>query len=205
MTLKPFKGFKSLETHHCVTGSMRHVYVFHDHDVSEDMLLGLGAGLGFIYWHTKGMAPMFGGRANVGRPGEEGLEVTSGRRTGVHVEKHYTGSARKAEKTLLELLGAGEPAMILVDMGFLPYFDQLPEDFHFGGHMVVVGGFDPVTRGTLVADRDGPWHSVSWEDLAQARGSKFKPFPPMNTWFTFDFGGNPLSERLAGKNSNRGE
>ena len=32
MTIKPFDGFRSLETHHCVTGSMRHVYVFNDHD-----------------------------------------------------------------------------------------------------------------------------------------------------------------------------
>jgi hypothetical protein len=47
MTLKPLPGFKSLETHHCVTGSMRHVYVYNDHDISEGMLLGLGAGVSF--------------------------------------------------------------------------------------------------------------------------------------------------------------
>jgi hypothetical protein len=132
------------------------------------------------------MAPMLGGRGNVGRPGEEGLEIISGRRTGVRVEKHYTGSARKAEKSLLAMLEAGEPVMIVVDMGFLPYFD-LPEDYHFGGHVVALGGFDPETREVLVADRDQPLHPVAWEELAKARGSKFKPFPPRNTWFTFDF------------------
>jgi len=41
----------------------------------------------------------------------------------------------------------------------------------------------------LLADRDGPLHPVSLEDLARARGSKFKPFPPQHTWFTFDFSG----------------
>ena len=30
--------------------------------------------MGFIYWHMKGMPPFLGGRANTGRPGEEGLE-----------------------------------------------------------------------------------------------------------------------------------
>ena len=186
MMLKPLPGFKSLTTHHCVTGSMRHIYEFHDDPISEDLLLGLGAGVGFVYWHMKGTPPFYGGRANVGRPGEEGLEKTAGRRTGVRVESFHTSSARKAEKTLLEMLAAGEPVMIHVDMGFLPYFD-FPEEYHFGGHVVVVAGYDPETRQVLIADRDEELHPVSLEDLAQARGSKFKPFPPRHTWYTFDF------------------
>ena len=48
---KALPGFRSFPTHHCVTGSMLHVYRFHHHEVSEDMLLGLGAGIGFFYWH----------------------------------------------------------------------------------------------------------------------------------------------------------
>jgi len=188
MTLKPLPGFKSLTTHHCVTGSMRHVYEFHDHPLSEDLLLGLGAGVGFVYWHTKGTLPFYGGRANVGRPGEEGLVKTAGRRTGVRVESFQTGSARKAEKALLDMLAAGEPVMIHVDMGFLPYFD-FPEEYHFGRHVVVVAGYDPETGQVLIADRDGELHSVSLEDLEKARGSKFKPFPPRHTWYTFDFSG----------------
>ena len=198
MTLTPFNGFQSLETHHCVTGSMLHIYDFHRHLISEDMLLGLGAGLGFIYWHMKGMSPMFGGRGNVGRPGEEGLEVTAGRRTGVRVGKHYTGSAKKAEKTLLEMLEAGQPVMMNVDMGFLPYFTDLPEDFHFGGHVIAIGGYDAETRQVLVADRDEPLHPVSLDDIAKARGSTFKPFPPRHMWFTFDFSGKrqPYPEEI---------
>jgi hypothetical protein len=187
MSLRPFEGFESLETHHCVTGSMLHVYNFHNHEISEDMLLGIGSGVSFIYWHMKGMEPMFGGRGNVGRPGEDGLEITAGRRTGVGIEKHATSSARKAEKALLEMLEAGEPVMMNVDMGFLPYFDQLPDDFHFGGHAIVIGGYDPSSREVLVADRDAALHPVSLHDVAKARGSKFKPFPPRHLWFTFDF------------------
>ena len=70
MALKPFEGFKSLETHHCITGSMRHVFEFHDHPISEEMLLGLGAGVGFFYWHMKGQSPMYLGRANAALPTE---------------------------------------------------------------------------------------------------------------------------------------
>jgi hypothetical protein len=188
MTLKPMPGFKSLTTHHCFTGSMRHIYEFHNYPISEDLLLGLGAGVGFIYWHVKGTSPFYGGRINVGRPGEEGLAKTAGRRTGVRVESFQTSSARKAEKALLDMLEAGEPVMVHVDMGFLPYFD-FGHEFHFGRHIVVVVGYEPETGQVLIADRDEELYPVSLEDLAQARGSKFKPLPPRHTWYTFDFSG----------------
>jgi hypothetical protein len=186
MALEPLAGFKSLATHHCVTGSMRHVYIYNDHPVSEDMLLGIGSGVGFIYWHMKGASPLCGGRANVSRPGEEGLEKTAGRRTGVVIESHTTSSARKAERTLLETLDAGQPAMIQCDMGFLPYFDFGDTDYHFGWHIVVACGYDPEIRQVLIADRDG-LHPVSMDDLEKARGSTHKPFPPRHKWYTFDF------------------
>ena len=170
---------------------MRHIYEFHRYPVSEDLLLGLGSGVGFVYWHMKGTMPFYGGRANVGRPGEEGLEKTAGRRTGVIIESFQTGSASKAEKSMLDMLTAGKPVMIHADMGFLPYFD-FPTEYHFGGHVVVVVGYDPETRRVLVADRNEELHLVSLEELARARGSKFKPFPPRNTWYTFDFGNKRL-------------
>ncbi len=187
MTLKPLEGFKSLETHHCITGSVRHVYVYNDHPISEEMLLGLGAGVGFVYWHQKGQPPIIGGRGNFERPGVEGLEKTTGRRTGVVVESYTTSSARKAERTLLEMLEAGQPVMIHCDMGFLPYFDFGDTEYHFGGHAVVVCGYDPSTRQVLIADRDGELHPVSMDDLEKARGSTYKPFPPRHKWYTFDF------------------
>lgn len=186
MTVEPMDGFRSLITHHCVTGSMLHIYEFHDHHLSEDMLLGIGAGLGYFYWQQKGMPPMILGRGNVHRPGVEGLEITSGRRTGVKVERFHTSSRRKAENSFLKSMQGGEPLMIHVDMGFLPFFD-LPEDYHFGQHVVVVCGYDPDSQQALIADRDEPLHPISLEDLAMARGSTFKPFPPQNTWYEFDF------------------
>lgn len=185
MTLKPLAGFQHFPTHHCVTGSMRHVYVFNDHPVSEEMLLGLGVGVGFIYWHIKSTPPFIGGRANA--RGE--FEPLACRRTGVEIEAHTTSSARKAGKALLEMLDAGQPVMIQLDMGFLPYFDFGDSDYHFGGHVVVVAGYDAESRQVLIADREPELHPVSMDDLARARGSMHKPFPPGNKWYTFDFGG----------------
>jgi hypothetical protein len=184
--LKPLRDFQPFETHHCITGSMRHIYEFHRYAISEDLLLGLGAGVGFVYWHMKGTMPFLGGRANVGRPGEEGLEKTAGKRTGVRVERFQTESGRKAEKAMLELLLAGEPVMVYVDMGFLPYL-HFPKKYHFGGHAVVVAGCGTEVQGVLVADRDGELHRLLVKELMRARSSKFKPFPPRNTWYSFDF------------------
>jgi hypothetical protein len=187
MTLKLLAGFKSLTTHHCVTGSMRHVYVYNNHPISEEMLLGLGGGVGFVYWHMKGTAPFIGGRGK-GRPGQS-FEACAGERTGVVIEEHTTTSVRKAEQSLLALLDAGQPVMLQVDMGFLPYFDFGGSEYHFGAHMVVVCGYDAETRQVLVADRDKELHPVSMDDLEKARGSTYKPFPPKHKWYTFDFSG----------------
>ena len=184
--LQPFPGFETHPTNHCVTGSLKHVYDHHGYPISEDLLLGLGHGIGFVYFHIKGTDPFFGGRANMERPNEEGLEKTIGRRTGVVVESHTTSSARKAQTELRSMLIDEEPALVYLDMGFLPYFD-FPEEYHFGGHTVVVAGHDPETDDVLVADRDPALHTVGWDALEQARGSTFKPFPPKHRWYTFDF------------------
>lgn len=183
MALEPLPGFQHFTTHHCVTGSMQHVYVYNEHDISEEMLLGLGAGVSFSYWHFKGQAPFIGGRGGFKPP----MEELTGQRTGVKIEMHTTTSVRKAHMTLLQMLEAGQPVMIQCDMGFLPYFDFGGQEYHFGGHVVVVCGYDPATNQVLVADRDEELHPVAMEDLAKARGSTYKPFPPKNLWYTFDF------------------
>jgi hypothetical protein len=184
--LRHFPGFAMYPTRHCVTGSLKRVYDYHRYPISEDLLLGLGRGLGFVYFHIKGTDPFYGGRANFASPRDEGLEKTAGRRTGVAVESHATSSTSKAQAALRELLEAGEPVLVYLDMGFLPYFD-LPEDYHFGGHVVVVAGYDPDTGRVLVADRDRELHPVEWDVLEKARSSEYKPFPPRHTWYTFDF------------------
>ncbi len=171
-------------THHCITGSMLRVFRHAGVDLSEDMLLGLGAGVGFFYWHMKGMPPMLLGRGNVHRPGTEGLEVDTSRRLGVGVERFVTSSSKKAHTALLAELEAGRPVMMQVDMGFLPYFD-FPEEYHFGGHVIVVLGMEG--EAFLVADRDEVIHRVGEAALREARGSKHKPFPPAHMWYRFDF------------------
>ncbi len=48
--LEPFPNCPALDGCHCVTNSLAKIFHHAGHPLSEEMLLGLGAGMGFIYW-----------------------------------------------------------------------------------------------------------------------------------------------------------
>lgn len=186
--IEPFENCPVLDGYHCQTNSLAKIYNFFGSPLSEEMLLGLGAGIGFIYWHQKGMYPFIGGRGN-----NKGFFNDIGKRTSVKIEEKSTSSAKKAKKILLEKLALKEPVMVFGDMGFLPWFD-LPDDYHFGGHTFTICGYD--NRDTvLISDMDnragglkkGLYATITLEQLGEARNSKYKPFPPKNTYLDFDF------------------
>ncbi|MBI5565166.1 MAG: DUF4872 domain-containing protein, partial [Chloroflexi bacterium] len=188
LTIQPVAGFKALDGCHCVTASFKKVCAFNRYDVSEEMLFGLGAGPGFMYWHQRGSLPFFGGR------GSADFNQAVARRTGIQVIEHETGSRKKADRELLRLLYAGQPVCLYADMAYLTYLD-LPEDAHFGGHLIVAAGYEAATRTVVIADlepkmtgvKTGHFYTLPLEQLALARASNHQPFPPKNHWFTFDF------------------
>ncbi len=187
--MEPFKDCPALDGYHCQTNSLAKIYTRSHCPVSEDMLLGLGAGMGFMYWHQKGAPPFIGGRGNT-----KSFFDDIGRRTGVQIQVKSTSSQSRAESALLEKLGREEPVMVFADMAFLPWFD-LPPEYHFGGHTFVVCGYDG-KDGVLGSDIDQKavglkksfYHSLTLEQLSKARNSPFKPFPPKNTYLETEFG-----------------
>lgn len=195
----PFDNCPALDGYHCQTNSLAKIFHFNNHSLSEDMLLGLGAGMGFIYWRMGGgrqVGPksefgdiiFIGGRGN-----NKNFFQDLGKRTGVKIEVKSTASAKKAESILIEKLLKKEPVMVCGDMGFLPWFN-LPKDYHFGGHTFVICGFDGKSV-VLASDMDqkasglkkGLYCQTSLEQLRKARSSLYKPFPPKNTYLEFDF------------------
>jgi hypothetical protein len=188
--IAPFERCPALDGYHCVTNSLAKIFYHNNRPLSEDLILGLGAGMGFIYWAPKGGYPFVGGRGN-----NKGFYADLGSRTGVKIAEVSTASGKKAEATLIERLKRREPAMVYGDMGYLPWFD-MPEGYHFGGHSFVVCGYDGGDR-VLVSDMDqragglkkGFYATATLEQLRKARGSKEKPFPPKNACFDFDFSG----------------
>ncbi|MCJ7631970.1 BtrH N-terminal domain-containing protein, partial [Candidatus Bathyarchaeota archaeon] len=202
VAIKPFSNCPALDGYHCQTNSVAKIFQHYGHPLSEDMILGLGAGMGFIYWKMKmdlGSYVFIGGRGN-----NKDFFNDVGKRTGVKTSTLSTMSASKAETALLEQLAKEEPVMMFGDMGLLPWF-ELPEDYHFGGHTFVVCGFDGKNT-ALVSDMDqkatglkkGFYCEITLEQLRKARGSTHKPFPPKNTYLAFDFGKyhDPRSEDL---------
>lgn len=189
--IKPFDNCPALDGFHCQTSSLAKIFHHFDHPMSEDMIFGLGAGMGFIYWKMKlgnEDSVFIGGRGN-----NKTFFDDLGSRTGVKMKLVTTSNAKKAESVLLEKLGRGEPVMLFGDMGFLPWFD-FPLEYHFGGHTFVACGFDG-DKTILASDIDqkatglkkGFYFPVTLEQLRLARNSKFKPFPPNNGWLECDF------------------
>lgn len=170
------QGFKQFRGKHCWTTALKNVLDYHGLNLSEEMLFGLGGGLGFIYWYMKLMpAPFIGCRYG---KGAEPL-IDTCKRIGARADVFETTSIKKGHEELKKLLREGEPAFIFVDMAYLPYM-VLPEVAHFGGHTIVVYGLDEEENKVYVSDRAAKPLTVTVEDLKKARGSKFPPFPAKN-------------------------
>ena len=170
------EGFGPFAGKHCETTALKRVLGYQGLSLSEEMLLGLGGGIGFIYWHMKMMpSPFIGGRYGKGTE----FPVNICKRIGAEITIIETSSGKKGYEDLKALLRAGEPAVVYGDMVYLPYL-AIPEVAHFGGHVFVVFGLDEEEDKVHIYDRGRNPVTVSTGDLAKARGSKFSPFPPQH-------------------------
>ena len=171
LALEKFKPFVGK---HCETTALKRALDYHGLSLSEEMLLGLGGGIGFIYSYMKMMpSPFIGSRYGKGTD----FPINICKRIGAEVTIIETSSAKKGYEELKALLRTGEPAVVYVDMVYLPYL-ALPEMAHFGGHVIVVFGLDEERNQVHIYDRGRNPVTASVDDLAKARGSKFPPFPP---------------------------
>ncbi len=165
---------------HCETSAVRKVFLYNDLPISEEMLFGLGGGIGFIYWYMKQMpAPMVGGRGG----GRYFIEEAA-RRAGATLKVQRTTSSKKGHRRLLEKLASKTPAVIYADMAYLPYMG-VPEDAHFGQHVFVVYGVDEDADTVYISDRAKRGVTVTVDELKRARASKFPPWPPQHAIFDF--------------------
>ncbi|MEW8977730.1 MAG: BtrH N-terminal domain-containing protein [Symbiobacterium sp.] len=166
---------------HCSSTLMSGLLRFYGHDLSEDLCFGLGAGLGFVYVRHPTLC-IFGGRAG-------GLERQLCQHLGIRYEQYQGLEDDVAEARVRALVVRGEPVLCDVDMSHLPYLAErfrLTEDFRFGGHKVMVVGFDDREEQVFIYDYLWPeCQVVTREQLRLARGSQIKPDPPRNTWFEF--------------------
>ena len=174
---------------HCITNALKQLFAFYGCPLSEDMLFGLGAGLAFVYVNTPAM-PMVSGRSHV-----FDFEKQLAQRLGVSIKCRQPSNADIAREKAIGMLQKGQPVLVYADMPFMNYL-SLGENNHFGGHAIVLAGYDGERRDFFVSDRDNhdypirtpagdissDLHEVSFDELEAARSSGFRPFPAHNRY-----------------------
>lgn len=181
--MKVAPGFKNFAGEHCATTALRQVFACRGIKLSEEMLLGLGEGIGFeLRREGKSKSPTLNLR------GMELLELESNicSRLGIAMKVEKSKDKKTAEKNLLKMLGMEEAAIVYVDVEKLPYVER-GRVCHTGAHAIAVAGVDLSEDCALVADTDEPFHRVSLADLAAARSSVKSKSLPDNTLLRFSY------------------
>jgi hypothetical protein len=162
---------------HCVTSALGAGLRTIGVEQPEEVLFGLGQGLGGAYFDFKNLLPFLGGRRG-GKNGDFELDIC----TALGVPAHAQSSirAKKVVEWACAELDKGRAAVVYVDMAFLPYFN-FPPDEHFGGHVVAIVGYSADRKSFIVADRSEDLATLAEDDFIKARTSKFAPFPAIGT------------------------
>ncbi|MEV4327502.1 BtrH N-terminal domain-containing protein [Microbispora rosea] len=169
---------------HCETTALGVLLRHEGLDVSEPMLFGLGSGLSFVYWDSKGMPfPLLGGRV---RPFE--LTVNLAARLGLTLTTEETTSPRKAWRNVAAPVDAGRPVGVQLDCYHLDYFRST---VHFGGHVVAMYGYDEHDVYLVDTGQQGGAVRTSRAGFAMARAER-GPMTARNRSFTITAPAHPL-------------
>ena len=168
--------FQHVLGRHCGSSSISRLLNFHGHRITEPMCLGLGAGISFYYAAGEMFNPT---RFWMGRGPD--LEIDCWQMLGVPVTIRRTQNDAEAWSWVKDEIDAGRPAMIGVDIRWLDYFHSTT---HFGGHKILLIGYDTEKQTAIVSDNEFPVpQEVSFAGLAKARTQTIPPFDLANDWF----------------------
>lgn len=181
---------------HCITNSLKQIFTYYGHPISEEMLFGLASGLSFLYIN-QAASPMINGRTKIFE-----FENKLAGRLNITIQCKSSKNYSRALRVSKQMIDTGHPVLIYVDMPYLKYLGLDP-DSHFGGHAVVLYGYDETAQKFWISDRDNhdtpistplgqlaeDYHFVDYSELEKARSSSFRPFPANNKYLTFDFSG----------------
>ncbi|GAA0070074.1 BtrH N-terminal domain-containing protein [Clostridium sardiniense] len=191
---KIVKGFKPTGGKHCITSSLRQVFEYYSYQITEEMIFGLGSGLSFCYINLE-KSPIISGRT---KPFE--FENKLGERLNIKMKCKSSGKYKSAFNKTIKMINEDKPVLIYADMPYLDYLN-LDEDNHFGGHAVVIFGYDNEKEKFYISDRDNSdyairtpkgnisedFHLVDYVQLEKARNSNYRPFPAKNKYLDINF------------------
>jgi hypothetical protein len=128
------RGYTHVPGNHCGSTALRNLLRFHGLAISEEMALGLGAGVCFYYVAIDGQSPSRFTNGRVGRLEEQFLELT-----GLPVRLDTADDPDVAWEAARTAVDSGRPALLLTD---LYYLDHYGKSAHFPGHAVILAGYD---------------------------------------------------------------
>ncbi|WP_138496327.1 BtrH N-terminal domain-containing protein [Paenibacillus pinistramenti] len=179
---KIVEGFIPYQGEHCETTTMGNLLQFAGVHLSEPMLFGLGQGLGFIYWDSKGMDfPFIGGRV---KPDE--LAACLASRLNFIIKAQETSSVEKARQNVQRFIENGTPVGLKLDSYYLDYFTN---KVHFAAHYAVLYGMDDEYAYMADTRQQGILAKTSLAHLAMARNAK-GPMSSRNRSFTIEPAGS---------------
>ncbi|MBN1214950.1 MAG: DUF4872 domain-containing protein [Candidatus Lokiarchaeota archaeon] len=168
---------------HCESSALRDMFEYYGFSMSESMIFGLDATLGFIYFdksltlpNTENEminTPIFIG----GKQGTINPNSLACRLLGFTMNKQSFTSSDKAWEESKKLLDQNIPMILQVDLGYLPYINEEEnEEIHFGGHAITLVGYDEEKGVAFIGDTDfSGLNEVLIDDLKRARGSTEGP------------------------------
>lgn len=162
MIIEKFKPFIGQHCETTATGSLLQHLGIH---ISEPMLLGLGEGLGYIFWNMKIMDfPFIGGRVK-----PDVLTENICRNLNLELEVRETASTKKAWQNVVEYVDKGVPVGLKLDCYHLDYFTN---KIHFVGHYVSIYGYDDTMAYLNDTNQQGRDARATLENLSLARNEK---------------------------------
>jgi hypothetical protein len=187
------KNFIHRIGHHCESSSMRDLFEYNGFPISEAMAFGLDATMGFGFFDTTGQMSFipesdipffFGGKQGTIEPNSLACRLL-----GITLRKQSFTNADKAWEASKRMIDQNIPLLLRVDIAYMPYeeFDEQRDETHFGGHAVVLGGYDEEKGVAYIGDTEfKDFQEVPIDILKTARSSTYGPkfLHPGNTQFS---------------------
>jgi hypothetical protein len=174
--MKLIPNFTHTPGAHCGSTAMRDLLRYTGLDVSEAMCLGLGSGLGFLYFRNpRGESPsrlFFGRTVNFEREACAHLALD--------FEEGADDDADRAWQTVKNFVDRDIPVLLHLELSQLPYWNTRTP---FPGHRAILVGYDDARQVAFLADTHFPGlQQVSYDALRAARATKIPPLPLHNEW-----------------------
>jgi hypothetical protein len=174
-TARMVPGYRHVPGNHCGSTALRNLLAFHGLEMSEEMALGLGAGVSFYYVILEGTSPSRFTNGRTGRLEEQFVELTG---APLQLETFHDPDA--AWKAARRAVDDGRPAILITD---LYYLDHYGTSAHFPGHAVVLAGYD--SEVAYLSDTSfEELQTTGLEGLRRARHCDHPAFPLAGHMFT---------------------